>query len=195
MQAIVEAFYRLNPVDRVYATIQPSVIDRYRNIVPDFLLEIWQTEGLTSHADGFFWLVNPEQYVEAIKRFIPHEPGLHVLLRTAFGGMVYLNEAAGSAESRYRERYLYLCPVFRRITEMSSHLPSVMNGWLTTEDICDELFLMRLYKQARCRLAPPKQDECYGFTPAIALGGDLSPDCLAPYKLAQHLNFLAQLQG
>jgi integrase/recombinase XerD len=42
-------------------------------------------------------------------------------------------------------------------------------------------------------LGPPQRDECYGFHPAIALGGPGAADTWKRVKLREHLALLAQL--
>ncbi len=69
-----------------------------------------------------------------------------------------------------------------------------MNGWLTDEAIYAPLMLYYLYISARKRLKAPAVDECYGFKPAIALGGDMYSESLEVFKIKEHLSFLAQLK-
>lgn len=47
----------------------PELLDTYRGKLPDYLLDIWQTHGLTSHSEGFLQFVNPAQYRPVVKAF------------------------------------------------------------------------------------------------------------------------------
>lgn len=194
MKNKVKAFYEFNPLDKIYASLPESVIEKYSIILPEFLIKIWKKEGLSSHKNGFFWLVNPDEYSNILSQFIPNNETLHVVIRTAFGGLIYYDEKANSSQKKDKEEYNYLCPIYLQVTPLTSDLSAVMNGWLTTEEIFGPLMLYNLYISAREKLHSPAPDECYGFFPAIALGGDLYPDNLKLVKIREHLSFLSHLR-
>lgn len=183
----VKAFYEFNTLDKTYDPINQLTITKYQPIFPKFLLNIWRNYGVSSHKDGFFWLVNPDDYIEVINQFIPNRRDLYVVVRTAFGGLIYYDHKA-------KEAYNYLCPIYRQVTSLTSNLAVVMNGWLTTEEICVNLMFYSVYAMARQILPRPESDECYGFVPAIALGGDFSPNNVKTLKMKEHLSFLSQLR-
>lgn len=188
----IKAFYQYNPLDSIYASVPDSTIEKYQKLLPKFFIEIWKNEGLSSHKDGFFWLVNPEEYHELIKQFIPAQTSLHVLMRTAFGGLIYFDE--NSHAQKGKEQYNYLCPIYLQVTPFTSSLEAVMNGWLTTTEIYAPLMFYDLYVMARTKLPRPAADECFGFSPAIALGGDMESDHIKLFKIKEHLSFLSQLE-
>ncbi len=194
MHSEIRAFYEYNPLDEIYAAVPDSVISRYRGTLPDFLLEIWANDGLSTHKDGFFRLVNPDDYHQLINSFILSDQQLQVVLSTAFGGMIFYDpdNASPTAQGKH---YSFFCPVFLQRTPLSNDLDAIMKGWLTTEEIYVPLMLYNLYTLARKRLPRPTANECYGFVPAIALGGDLDAGQISLYKLKLHLDFLAQLDS
>jgi hypothetical protein len=190
----VKAFYEYNPLDVIYADMPKSMIEKYQQILPEFLIEIWNKDGLSSHKDGFFWMVNPDDYTEIINQFIPNNNSLHVLIRTAFGGLIYFDENAKINPKKDKYQYNYLCPIFLQVTPLTNNLDVVMNGWLTTEEVYISLMFYNIYKMGRKKLPRPQPDECFGFSPAIALGGDLYPDNIKLFKIKEHLLFLSQLK-
>jgi Uncharacterized conserved protein len=188
------AFNEHNPKDGIYATIPKATVNKYQNKLPKALIDIWEKEGLSSYKDGFFWLVNPDEYKEIIYQFIPNEDTLHVLIRTAFGGLIYLNEQAKKQKNNSQEKYNYLCPIYLQVTPLTSDFTALMNGWLTTEDIYIPLMLYEVFRTAKKRLPSLQSDQCFGFTPAIALGGDITPDNISVFNIKEHLGFLSQLK-
>ncbi|QRR00602.1 GAD-like domain-containing protein [Dyadobacter sandarakinus] len=192
----LKAFYEYNLPVEPYAKVPAETIDRYRSVLPDYFITLWEKEGLLTLKDRFFWLVNPEEYTEVLSWFIPKAEQYTVLLRTAFGGMVFFDKTAeGHDEHSGKEAYNFICPVYQTITPFTSALDAVLNGWLTTPEIYDPLMFQSLYTLARQELPAPEADEIYGFAPAIALGGDLFPSQVKVFKLREHLSFLSQLKG
>jgi hypothetical protein len=57
----------------------------------------------------------------------------------------------------------------------------------------DDVLDQKLFQKARKKLGPIEYDECYGFEPAIALGGPGTLSTLRRVKLREHLSLLAQL--
>ena len=51
----------------------------------------------------------------------------------------------------------------------------------------------KLFRKALKKLGPLQHDECFGFEPAIALGGSESVENVRIVKLREHLSILSQL--
>lgn len=58
-----------------YSEIKEDVIADYKDSLSNYIIEIWQKYGLTSHADTFLRLVNPKDYEDIVKlyKFSPDE--------------------------------------------------------------------------------------------------------------------------
>lgn len=195
MEQNIDIFITYNGTGNAYQSVAPILIDKYDSILPEFLINYWRENGLCNFKDGFFSMVNPDDYAEILSFFKKDTAHCHVVLRTAFGGLIYLNQKAKIRKRIEGEerKYNYICPIRRNVTHFTDYLHDVMNGWLTTEEIYAPLMFSNLYDQARKRLPPPAPDECYAFVPAIALGGDMDPDNIALVKQKEHLLFLSQL--
>lgn len=129
-------------------------------------------------------------------RWLPRNDGVFLaryrtqtmVVRTALGGMVYLDENPESPK-----KYHFYCPIFKENTPLTDELEAVLNGWFTTPEIYYPLTLAGLYQQAYSKLGLASQNECYGFVPAIGLGGDLYPENLQKMTIKEHLFFLSQI--
>jgi predicted DNA-binding WGR domain protein len=188
----LKAFYEFNGKGVKYQDIPNEVIEKYSKMLPEFLIKIWQDEGLSSFNDGFVWFVNPDEYSGILSLFVPESENLHVIMRTAFGGLFFMKEHENEHPELVR-KYSYFCPIYRKGIEMSDQLEDTLNGWLTTEELLAPYMFSNLYSWARKRLPIPAYDECYGFVPAIAMGGDMEPDNIQIVKQKEHLSFLAQI--
>lgn len=187
------AFYEYNQPVEQEADVRAATIAKYTGILPDPLLTLWKNDGLSALKDRFFRLTDPDDFTGVMPWFFADPENHFVILRTAFGGMVVFDQSA--REENGKEAFSFLCPIYLTETPFTSALDAVLNGWLTTPEIYDPLMFHTLYTLARERLPAPEADECYGFAPAIALGGDLFPSQVKLFKWREHLLFLAQLKG
>lgn len=190
----MEIFFKTNGTGEKYNSVPTSDIESLKSVFPEFLIQKWNDTGLTHHLDGFFWFTNPLNYKDVVSLFFPQKTGIHIFMRTALGGFLYLNENASKDEYSGSDKlYNYYSPMHKKSHAYNDDLSLVLNGFLTIEDIFARRMLYFLYKNARQRLKIPKEDECYGFFPALAIGGEENSDNLKLCNLKAHLLILSQL--
>lgn len=160
-----------------------AVIAKYRGVLPDFLLEIWEKDGFCSFSNGFLWLVSPDDLTASLQAVLPDCEGMIPVLRTAMGSVIFLMDG----------RYRSFEPIeLHYVTHGDFSLEEVMNFSITEDESLDTYYYRTFYTRAFSRLGAPAHDECYGFVPAIALGGDRDVDNLQRVKLRGYLETLAQ---
>lgn len=69
-----------------------SVIEKYKGVLPDVLLDYWRSEGWCGYADGLFWTVNPDDYKHLLDMWLSGTKfssidNYHVIARSAFGDL------------------------------------------------------------------------------------------------------------
>ena len=69
-----------------------QVIKKFRERLPNRLLEYWKAYGFCGFGNGLLWLVNPDQYEFAIDEWLDDTPvveedAFHVIARSAFGSL------------------------------------------------------------------------------------------------------------
>lgn len=188
----LDAFYEFNGTGEQFREVPAKMIKKYEGHFPRALLDLWKNSGLSSYNDGFLWFVDPEEYTSIISFFIQDADHLRVIIRTAFGGLIFMDTEASETQGS-RKKYNYLCPIYKEVTPLTNSFSALLNGWLTTEDIFGPIMLYGMYRMARERLSKPKAIESYGFIPAIALGGDLDAGHIEVFGVKEHLLFLSQL--
>lgn len=70
--------------------ISKEVLDRYENIMPPILLEIWQQEGFCQFQQGLYNIINPDDWQDVVDVWIENTPfqqlgNFYALARNAFG--------------------------------------------------------------------------------------------------------------
>lgn len=96
-----------------------SSIAKYKNKLPDQLLDYWEEYGWSGYANGAFWTVNPQNYEYLLKSWLtavdmPKE-NYCVIARSAFGKLYVWGEKSGwcLTISSYSPRY------FRRTSKFT----------------------------------------------------------------------------
>lgn len=181
-----------SPIEKHH--VPPSSIQRYRGILPDKLLEYWEEYGWCGYADGLFWTVNPQEYEPVLEAWIGETPFMeqdayHIIARGAFGKLYLWGEKTGHSLT-ISAPGSYCVPRFSKSlnTDMNFKMQLFFGGMSRDGGNFDGMF-----EAAYRKLGLLKDDEMYGFFPALALGGPASIDHLQKVKAVGHLVLLAQL--
>jgi len=160
-----------------------KVINAYRKKLPEPLIAEWEEGGWCAYGDGFIWFVNPDDLKAPVKEWLGASSKAVAFARSAFGHL-FLWDARGAH---------MLDPHYGSIAELIDDIELVVNSSLTSKSYLDDVLDSKLFKKALKKLGPLEYDECYGFEPALALGGPGTLDTLKKLKLREHLSLLAQL--
>jgi hypothetical protein len=109
----------------------------------------------------------------------------YAFMRSAFGHVIYWDG----------ENSQLLDVLDGVVAELAFSMNLTFNGVLCENSYLEAVLKQDLFEEALPKLGAPQRDECYGFHPAIALGGSGTADTLKKVKLREHLSLLAQLAG
>ena len=174
--------------------VPTSSIVRYSKILPERLLNYWHDYGWSGHADGIFWIVDPQEYEGIVSTWLKDTAfetldTYHVIARTAFGTPYLWGEKTGQSltiDSCY-SRYGYQ----EQGTTAEDLDRQCMSFFIsTTFEFSD---FLDLFAPAKRKLGILQSDEMYGFVPALMIGGSEDLKNLEKLKIIEHLMFLAQL--
>lgn len=171
-----------------------SSIQRYRGKLPDQLLAYWAEHGWCGYGEGIFWMVNPQEYDGVVASWLEGTQletldTYHAIARSAFGDLYLWGETTGATLKITSVLSLYR--IHNSIyagDDMNKGVRAFMvSKRIDTNDYGD------LFGPARKKLGTLSNDEMYGFTPAIMLGGPETLEHLEKVKAVEHLMFLSQL--
>lgn len=181
----------------------PEELARYRGVLPDLLLAIWETVGFSAYADGGLWLVNPADYEDVLERIL--EPTVfieqdiyHVIARNAWGELILWGEKSGNN--------LDITPSMQWVCTNPTNAPEqiaaskaneamrwclcmTQKSFLETNDEKDKPMLER----AIAKLGKLDEDEMYGFAPFLFMGGKKRLENLQKVNIHTHLNLIADM--
>jgi len=146
--------------------------------VPPDLIAHWKANGFCSYWDGLLWMTDPLVFDSFAEEA---EMKGTLFARTAFGDAFFWN-------GRWIE---YLDVNYWSDKHVSPDI-GVFLELLFVDRTFEELLHRDIFDKARQRLPAPAIDECYGFTPPLALGGALDASSVQVVKLRPRLSILKQ---
>lgn len=171
-----------------------STVERFRNKLPNQLLEYWQEHGWCGYANGLFWTVDPQEYEPVVKAWIGgtslmDKDTYHIIARSAFGELYFWGERTGDSLKVFAPgSYCFPRKAMYEESELNFGLRIFFSNRGREENDFGDLFTPALKK-----LGPLAHDEMYGFVPALTLGGSSDLARVQKVKAVEHLVFLAQL--
>jgi hypothetical protein len=161
-----------------------DVIQKYAKKVPRTLVEHWKNYGWRSYTDQFLWITNPALFESILKLWFKDKSTKRVVIvRTGFGHLFLWN--GKSIELLHVH--------FGGVSEVSSDFDLFFSYSLCSNRYLDRGLDRKTFVKAKKKLGPLSTDECFGYEPALALGGSGKLSTIRKYKLLEHLAFLAQL--
>ena len=182
-------------IDRRY--VPPSSIERFRGKLPDQLLQCWEEFGWCGYAEGLFWTVDPQEYEPVVEAWIGNtrlmeEDAYYLIARSAFGDLFFFGGEHGKS-LRIIAADSVMMPQRAPIADKNLSIRTTFSS--RSKGSCDlsDIHGNPLFAPALKTLGRLRQDEMYGFVPALALGGVAKLEKLQKVKAVEHLVMLAQL--
>ena len=165
--------------------IDADIIEKYRSRVSDEIIEMWNEYGEGSFCNGYFRIVNPDDYAELICETYFRGQCAVPLFVTAFGDVITWEENAYLGMINYKsEDFNIIVKSF-----------SLFFRFLDEKYFTDKFFDFILFEEARKKLGELSIDESYGFVPILPLGGKKDVNHLDIVKTRECTELITQLAG
>lgn len=69
-----------------------EMIEKYQGVLPTGLIALWKEKGLGNLKDGYFQLINPDEYIEILKDTYFRGNESYPIMVTAFGDIITWEE-------------------------------------------------------------------------------------------------------
>jgi len=161
-----------------HADLTPEQEEALAARVPAELIAHWKTNGFCSYWDGLLWMTDPL----ALDSFVEESDSEGTIIaRTAFGDVFIWSG----------EWVEYLDVNHWSDKDLATEV-GVFFNLLFVRRSFEETLHRDVFEKVRQRLPAPAIDECYGFTPPLALGGALDASSVQVVKLRPRLSILKQ---
>jgi hypothetical protein len=165
--------------------VPQEAFDRYADKLPADLFEEWRQRGWCGHGDGFFWTADPAELDDLLSGWFTDSIQRYAFVRTAFGGLFYWDGTDAQ----------YLDVLLGDTSTVFGRMDMLFDGLFCDVGYLNDVLRHDVFLEALPRLGRLKKDECYAYTPPLAMGGPGTVDTLRRVKLREHLAILAQLQS
>jgi hypothetical protein len=182
--------------------VSTATVEKYRNILPETLLNIWKDEGWCSYRNGLLWIVNPEDYADLAEVWFRDTPlgaldNYYIFARSAFGVLYAWSPRIGQPITLFCPTHaIYVLPIY--LENPSTNPELSMESFFLSASAKDFDFEADdgalLFERALERLGPLSPKSMYGFEPVLALGGQREAKSLRVVELQPHLSILRELQ-
>lgn len=146
------------------------------------LVELWRAHGWAGYGGGIFWTTNPEDFADLLPDWDVPAGGI-VIGRGAFADLFVLDAGQVFRLDPHQGDYILV----------AMNLDLFFEACVTDPEFRQSYMFGDLFEDVKKRQGPLKHDECYGFFPALAMGGTADAESARRVKLHEHLVLLAQL--
>ena len=172
--------------------VDDAFIAKYADLSYLELTALWQEVGLGSYCDGMLKIINPSDYQDVLNScyVMDYDKSFLPFMCTVFGDVfayvensklnnyiVYLNVRYGT--------YLILPDNLVLLLNKIIFNKSILKGWLDLEN----------YPAMQEVIGTPGYDECFGYTPLLAMGGSESIDNVRIVKTLPYIDISTQTIG
>jgi hypothetical protein len=176
--------------------VPQEVIDKYKNLLPNELISIWKTMGFGIYENGYLQIINPMEY-DFVFQYIDKslEPTI-VWGMTALGDLLLWegnNNWTVAADEGNRSVFLNVRNTKRRM--MGHNIDVFLDILVNDIDDLTKYYKAQPYLEIKDKLPPLEYGQCYGYMPAIALGGSASIKNLKIVGAKTYIDIIGQAVG
>lgn len=179
-----------------HAHVPQEVINKYSDILPDALIDIWKSMGFGIYEDGFLQLVNPDEFEFAfdyIDKLL--EPSI-IFAVTALGDLLIWEGNQNWTIAPDEGNRV-------KIINIRKGKSRALNSFTGTFDaFFDEYFIMHKeyfdskdYLEIKGYLKKLDYGQCYGYVPALVLGGKATSKNLQVVDAKAYIEVIGQAAG
>ncbi len=183
--------------------VPEEVRNAYLGKVPQSILDFWEAYGTGLWLDGRFQLTRPDKYQTLINMLLEGDqdfpPKMSVLIGyTAFGELLVWHNKNYflKIDLVNKEAYTDHLDANHPMLDADRELPRALSGvdagaydYIEHTDAAKPLFSRALKKCGKLAYG-----ECYGFVPAVGLGGRGVLDEVRKVRAAEHFAIIGQLE-
>ena len=167
-------------------------IAKYADLSYPELTALWQEVGLGSYCDGMLKIINPSDYQDVLnscyvmdydKLFLP-------FMCTVFGDVFAYVE-----NSKLNNYIVYLNVRYGTYLILPDNLVLLLNKIIFNKSILKGWFDLENYPAMQEVIGTPDYDECFGYSPLLAMGGSESIDNVRIVKTLPYIDISTQTIG
>ena len=162
-----------------------ALLSKYREALPEVLLEFWKENGFGGFARGLIWIVDPSSLEDGLAEWVPSKKGKTAIpvARTAFGNIIYWQGA----------EFTFLDVHYDRSDTAGSDAEILFGFYLVDKRARKSILEEPLFKKALAAHGELTRDEMYAFGLPLATGGDEKVKNLVKVAMREQLAILRSI--
>ncbi|MDE6658218.1 MAG: DUF1851 domain-containing protein [Oscillospiraceae bacterium] len=162
-----------------------NLISRYEKILPEGILSLWKEKGFGTFYGGYLKTINPDEYKSLIESSYFMGDVSIPIFATAFGDILTWeeNRYVGILKYRFGENDI--------ISDGFKYFYDIISD----NECASDYFTIDKYNMAIKKYGELEYNECFGYVPLLALGGQDSINNLKKVKMREHINLMIELIG
>lgn len=192
----MEKFRKFKDSNEECVNFQPvnqSFINKYKDKVSPDLITFWQEIGLGSFTGGLFRLVCPDDYQYFVDNYIGDEGQFDSV--TPFMITIFGDIFIWAHDIRINESYVGYINIRRGTWRIIASNINVLFNVRIISKSKFKMFDLINFPTIVTRLGLPEPDECYGYVPALTMGGSESLNNVQIVKTIPYVDFICQSLG
>lgn len=165
--------------------VEKNIIEKYKGIVSDEIIELWKKYGYGSFYNDFMKIINPDEFMEVFNLLVVNITDDIPIFITGMGDIIIYTKSTGSFID-YLTRY-----------KTVEYIPNQLEGLadeLDFEYTREEYLVYLPYEEAINKYGNPDYSQCFGYSPLLSLGGCENVNSLKKVDLMTHLEIISQSQ-
>ena len=170
---------------KLHQAADSAVIEKYTNVLPNALINIWKEYGFGTFAKGFLKTINPDEYQELLNETYMSDSNPIPIFATALGDIIV-----------FREDFDVFIVYYRRGKDCIVYSAETFFNVLTNTNTYKNALFWGDYIEAVAEYGTiPEYDECYGFVPLLGLGGKRKVENMQIVKIKEHIMLIKEMVG
>ncbi len=170
-----------------------TFLAKYANTAPKELITLWQEVGFGTFYNGLFRLLSPEEFIFWDDAYIGEsgqiKPQIPFMI-TAFGDIfVWVYDTC------LNESYVAYINIRKGTWKIGASNIKILINVRILSNTCIKMFDLEMFPALVSKLGRLAEDECYGYVPALALGGDNDIDKVERVKFVPYIDLICQSLG
>ncbi|MGN0631733.1 MAG: T6SS immunity protein Tdi1 domain-containing protein [Ruminococcus sp.] len=165
--------------------MEREIVEKYRKVIPQKLLELWENNGLGMFMDGYLKTINPDEYKGILNESYFNAANSIPIMATAFGDIITWEE----------NKYVGLVRYKYGTSEIMISNYDLFLVLLNDNSFVNKFFQIDLYDKAVEKHGTLNYDECFGYVPIFALGGKATIEQVKKVKIREHIALITELIG
>lgn len=169
---------------KLYKKVDKNIIDKYKDIVGKDVVEIWEKYGFGSTFNGYFKIINPDDYQELLEQtYIMPFDDIPVFI-TGMGDIITCDSMGSFTILDYRHQRIKVLWTEKEIEWDCFY-----------ESFYEKYWKWNPYFEAVEKYGEPEYNECFGYEPLLSLGGKESIENLKKVNFEVHITIMGEIQG